>query len=1059
MAIAPDGRVFVAEQQGAIRVIKEDVLLATPFATLEVDAAGERGLVGLAFDPEFASNGYLYVYYTTPSPASHARLSRLTAEGDLVQAGSEVVLLNLPDLEGATIHLGGAIHFGHDGKLYLSVGDNAKPTDAQLLEKLRGKILRLNRDGSIPNDNPFYEQAIGDSRAIWAYGLRNPFTTAFQPATGRFFINDVGQNSWEEINDGYAGANFGWPVTEGDFDASRFPHFTPPLHAYSHHTGCSITGGAFYNPGNAQFPPEFIGKYLFADFCAGWVRLLDPADGSISAFATGLTFPTALQVSSDGSLYYLQRGSTGSPATVPGSVGKIQYNLEGPPIIATAPEDQTVAQGSTVTFSASAASATPVSYKWQRDGIDIPGAQAPNYSFSVVRADDGAEFRVVATNVNGSTTSTAARLTVPEGGPPSVTITSPADGTFYHAGATIAFSGTAQDGEDAVIPSSAYTWRVDFHHDDHLHPFLQSISGATSGNFMTAASGETSVNTFYRIHLEARDSSGLRTSVHRDIFPRIAVAQFLTEPSGLQIKLDGQPLTTPVALEGVVNLMRSMAAFPQLLGSEWYDFDAWSDGGEAEHWFAFPANETTFVASYRRWDGAFISDLTWLTDEQNGWGPPERDRSNGETGAADGGPIMLDGRRYEKGVGVHAPSRIAIALDGSHDRFRSDIGIDDEVGAAGSAVFEVWADGLLLFQGAKMTGNSRTENIDVDVAGKRQLVLIVSDAGDGGMSDHADWANARLERPRPIVSPTPTPAASATPTPSPSEVPPTPSPTASPTPSPTASPTPSPTPSPPAPAPVSRALNISTRAVVPAQGVVIGGFIITGTKSKQVLLRAVAPSLQTAGVAAIEDPMLSLHDATGAVVGENDDWRQTQHAAIEATGIPPLHTREAAMLATLAPGAYTAVLSGKNGSRGIAVVEIYDVGREEASRLANISTRGTVHTADEVMIAGFIVGGESSVNMLIRVLGPSLEQSGVIHPLADPALRLLDRDGQVVRACDDWQEDAAQASEIRALDMAEPQASEPAVIAELPPGLYTVVASGDRGTTGEALVEVYHLEP
>ena len=1034
MAIAPDGRVFVAEQDGVIRVIKDDVLLPTAFATLAVDAAGERGLVGLAFDPDFASTGYVYVCYTTRSPGAHGRLSRLTADGDLVRPDSEVVLMELPDLEGATIHMGGAIQFGPDGKLYLSVGDNAKPTRAQLLDNVCGKILRLNRDGTIPNDNPFYAQTTGDSRAIWAYGLRNPFTTAFQPGTGRFFINDVGQNSWEEINDGYAGANYGWPSTEGDFERSRYAHFAPPLHAYPHTSGCSITGGAFYNPETVQFPAEFIGKYLFADFCAGWIRLLDPADGTVTPFATELRFPTALQVKSDGSLYYLQRGATGSPATVPGSVGKIQYNLRGPPIIRLHPQDQTVAQGSTVTFSASAASASPVSYQWQRDGVDIPEAQASNYSFNAVRSDDGAEFRVVATNVNGSTTSTAARLTVPDGGPPTVTITAPGDGTLYHAGMTIAYSGAAQDGEDAAIPSSAYTWRVDFHHDDHWHPFLQSISGATIGNFTTAAGGETSTNTFYRIHLEVRDSSGLRTSVHRDIFPRTAVAHFATEPAGLQIALDGQPLTTPVSVEGVVNLIRSIAAFPQQLGTESYEFNAWSDGGEAEHSITFPEREATFVASFRRWDGAFISDLVWLTGTQNGWGPPERDRSNGETGAADGGPLMLDGVRYGKGVGVHAPARIAFALDGSYERFRSDIGIDDEAGAGGSAVFEVWADGLLLFTSATMTGSSPTEKIDIDIAGKRQLELIVNDAGDGKTSDHADWAQARLERrstsastptPTPTVSPTVSPGASATPTP--------------------------------AVTPRSRPLNISTRGIIPADSAIIGGFIITGSESKQVLLRAVAPSLESSGITGIEDPILSLHDSTGAVMAENDDWQQTQRAMIEATGIPPQHTREAAILTTLAPGAYTAVVSEKNGGGGIALVEVYDVGQEQGAQLANISTRGTVRTDDEVMIAGFILSGDASVDLLIRALGPSLEQGGVVNALADPTLQLVDADGQVIRSSRDWQEDATQASEIRTLDMAPAAASESALIARLSPGVYTVIAAGEGRITGEALVEIYQL--
>src|SRR5207248_1185562 len=215
MAFAPDGRLFVCQQNGQLRVIKNGSLLGTTFVTLTVDSSGERGLLGIAFDPNFATNHYLYVYYTVATSPIHNRVSRFTAAGDTAAPGSHAVILELNNLSSATNHNGGAIHFGPDGKLYIAVGENANGANSQTLSNLLGKMLRINSDGSIPTDNPFYNTATGSNRAIWALGLRNPFTFAFQPGTGRMFINDVGESTYEEINDGIAGSNYGWPITEG----------------------------------------------------------------------------------------------------------------------------------------------------------------------------------------------------------------------------------------------------------------------------------------------------------------------------------------------------------------------------------------------------------------------------------------------------------------------------------------------------------------------------------------------------------------------------------------------------------------------------------------------------------------------------------------------------------------------------------------------------------------------------------------------------------------------------------------------------------------------------
>lgn len=308
MEFAPDGRLFVCQQSGEVRVIKNLSLLDDPALTVTTDFSGERGLLGLAFHPGFVTNHFLFVYYTATTPTLHNRVSRFTADGDQVMAGSEQVMLDLEILDDAH-HNGGAIHFGGDGRLYVATGENGVPANAQSLSSRLGKILRLNADGSIPSDNPFFGVADGENRSIWALGLRNPFTFAFQPGTKRMFINDVGEGAWEEINDGVRGANYGWPGCEGRCSPGN-PALRDPIHQYDHGGGCDITGGAFYDPVASQYPPVYRGNYFFADYCGGWIRRLDPANGNaVTPFASSLPGPVDLKVSQEGRLYYLARGN------------------------------------------------------------------------------------------------------------------------------------------------------------------------------------------------------------------------------------------------------------------------------------------------------------------------------------------------------------------------------------------------------------------------------------------------------------------------------------------------------------------------------------------------------------------------------------------------------------------------------------------------------------------------------------------------------------------------------------------------------------------------------
>ena len=316
----PDGRLLVAQQGGSLRVIKDGMLLPTPFILLAVDSVGERGLIGVAVDPNFATNGYVYLHYTTTAGGSHNRVSRFTASGDTAVAGSEVVLFDLPPLV-ANFHNGGAIHFGVDGKLYVGVGDNRRSNLAQDLSQPFSKLLRFNADGSIPSDNPFFGTQTGLARAVWAYGLRNPFTFAVQPVTGRIHINDVGQVTWEEVNLGAAGANYGWPGSEGPDNVTA--GITAPLFTYAHAEttppgtgpggflfGFAIVGGAFYPTGNSpgSFPSSYRNNYYFADYVNKFVGRIDLARNNATyTFASLSAAPVDLLIGVDGALYVLGR--------------------------------------------------------------------------------------------------------------------------------------------------------------------------------------------------------------------------------------------------------------------------------------------------------------------------------------------------------------------------------------------------------------------------------------------------------------------------------------------------------------------------------------------------------------------------------------------------------------------------------------------------------------------------------------------------------------------------------------------------------------------------------
>ena len=332
-------------------------------------------------------------------------------------------------------------------------------------------------------------------------------------------------------------------------------------------------------------------------------------------------------------------------------------------------------------------------------------------------------------------------------GPPTATIDNPASTLTWRVGDTISFSGHATDPEQGTLPPSALSWRLLIQHcpsNCHSHT-VQSWPGAASGSF---SAPDHEYPSHLELELTATDASGATDVETVQLQPQTVVLSFATIPSGLQLSVNATMQATPFTRTVIVGSTNSVSApSPQTLGATSYDFVSWSDGGAQTHNVVAPASPSTLTAAYAPGTGgstSYLSDLTW-TSMTNGWGPAEKDTSNGESAAGDGAPIRLNGTAYAKGLGVHAASDIRYALAASCTRFKASVGVDDEVGSAGSVVLQVFAGATKVYDSGLMTGTTATKSVDVSIAGASELRLIVTNGGNGVSADHADWALARIE--------------------------------------------------------------------------------------------------------------------------------------------------------------------------------------------------------------------------------------------------------------------------------------------------------------------------
>jgi glucose/arabinose dehydrogenase/chitodextrinase len=645
IAFLPGGRMLVGELTEKIWVVQPGATQPDPTPFLQLDASqliGEQGLMDILPDPNFAQNGFYYVFYTRGVSGSqnHNGVSRFTASGNGTVPGSEVRLWEEPEVANVEHH-GGSLAFGADGKLYITYGDQFG-NQSQDLTSLRGKVLRINKDGSIPTDNPFYDGAGPNRDAIWAYGLRNPFRMSVDPVTGKMYIGDVGGNdastAIEEVNLGTAGANYGWPQCEGDCGV---PGTTGPIFQYPHSgRDASITGGVVYR--GTQFPSEYQGSYFFGDYVQNTIRRLKfdgngnvtravnfwPADGAKDGSAVG--DPVKFLQGPDGALYYVDIGFNDAHEPNPASIRRIRYISGNQPPTAVASANPTSGQSPlAVTFSSTGSvdpEGQPLTYSWTFGDGGTSTQANPSHTY---QASGQYTARVTVSDGESSTISNDVKITV--GNPPSATILAPADGRLFRAGDAISYSGDATDPEDGTLPASAFSWTILFHHDSHVHPAGGPFTNTKTGTLQIPTSGHDFQGaTSYEIVLTVTDSDGLTATTSVTVVPDKVNVSFDTVPSGLTLEIDGISKQAPFIFDDVKGFQHTINAPAQSSGGTAYTFGSWSDGGAQSHAIVVPTTNQSYVATFNTGSSSLAAAYAF----NEGTGTSTADASgNGNTGA------------------------------------------------------------------------------------------------------------------------------------------------------------------------------------------------------------------------------------------------------------------------------------------------------------------------------------------------------------------------------------------------------------------------------------------
>ncbi|MFY0600321.1 MAG: PQQ-dependent sugar dehydrogenase [Cyclobacteriaceae bacterium] len=602
----PDGSIILGKQNGEVYQYKDGELSENPILDIPSVTGEDKGLIGIEPDPNFENEPFLYVTYTLED-FSNNRVSRFPipevhhsdghgGEFRHGHAEDEEVLLDLSPLVGSW-HVGGAIQFDKEGHLFVTIGDNSHPDNSQDENTYHGKVLRLFKDGAIPQDNPFYGQGHVMDK-VWALGLRNPYTSAYDTLRDRFFINDVGLDKFEEINDAsLPGENFGWPYYEGADNGDE--NYTDPLYSYERNlnrtdtTGTALTGGCFYNA-KGVYPAEYEGMYFFSDFESKWINYLNPDNPSErEVFASNLPRGNVyLKVGQDGFLYFFSR--------VANKLFRIEYYEPNAPVITQSPIAQNKIIGNATLFEVSASGENPLVYQWYKDGLEIGGGLS-RLKFGNTQFSHEAKYHVKVSNGQGSVYSDTVQLNVfAEEVIPRVNILSPSVDTLYRAGDTIKFVGQAFNSSDELIDESKYKWILDFHHDEHVHDQLPILVGQDSGFYVLPTIGEIDYNVYFNLIFSVMNDEGFQAETNRIFNPVLSTITLETEPDGLSLRIDGSLQTSPYSEKFVQGLELSVSIDSmQSMSTNNFEFVNWSHGAEANHVIQIPESNVTYSAVFQ----------------------------------------------------------------------------------------------------------------------------------------------------------------------------------------------------------------------------------------------------------------------------------------------------------------------------------------------------------------------------------------------------------------------------------------------------------------------------
>jgi uncharacterized repeat protein (TIGR01451 family) len=603
LTFAPNGDIYIGEQSGIIRIFRNGSLLATPLGTLpNVFSGGECGLLGMALDPNYASNGYIYISYT-PNVTNKAgvtqvfaRLSRFTVVNGSLDPTTEKIYYQGNQVQNLH-HPGNDLKIGPDGKLWWSVGDNVPAiTNGETLTNIYGKMLRFNLDGSVPSDNPFVNVP-NAVPYIYAYGIRNPFRMTFLP-DGKPMVEDTGSSFWEELDTIQAGGNYGWPFVEGNCGSCGYIN---PAYAYGHDpVDGAVSAIAAYS--GSTFPQAYDHVVFFGDYNRGDIEAVsfDPSyqtETSQSVFDSSAGTIADLVEGPDGNLYYVSIfEGTFTEISAPG------------PFRPTASASASVPAGPaplTVQLS-SAGSSDPygkaLSYSWNfGDGSAPSTAANPTHTYTT----PGVHTATVTVS-NGSQASTATTQVDVGPSPPSAAISAP---TTYNAGDTVAFTGSATDPADGTLPPSAYRWTVDFYSHGVLqpsysnevaYPFAGPFNGVTGGTFTIPTDPSQVPGSFYRITLTVTDSQGIQTVVTHDLHPNLTSWSASTNVAGAGYLVDGAWQTGPTTVNDVVGTRHVLTGMApaQVIGGTRYRFVGWSDGSALTDTITAGTAGASYTAQY-----------------------------------------------------------------------------------------------------------------------------------------------------------------------------------------------------------------------------------------------------------------------------------------------------------------------------------------------------------------------------------------------------------------------------------------------------------------------------